>query len=107
MNVPVMMTTDATDPLQQMRQQQMFAQQATHFRPVNVHPASSSDLFGMTTASTQNFNGSLSKMMADEGQFYFSFNFPLLSLCLLFGHMCCNFTVLILCTIVRTTSLAI
>jgi len=98
MNVPVMMTTDTTDPLQQMRQQQMFAQQATHFRPVNVHPASSSDLFGMTTASTQNFNGSLSKMMADEGQLPDK-NKAFLRVCYLIT-VCCNFTVRILNTII-------
>jgi len=67
MNVSPMMT-DAGDPLDQMRQQQqqqMLMQQAAHFRPLNVAPPSSGDLF----APTQNFNGSLSKMMADEGWF--------------------------------------
>jgi len=61
--------TDKNDPLEQMRQQQMLTQQAAHFRPLNVVPSSSSDLFGTATASTQNFNGSLSKIIADEGQF--------------------------------------
>jgi len=61
--------TDVNDPLQQMRQHQMLTQQAAHFRPLNVVATSSDDLYGSVAASTQNFNGSLSKMIADEGWF--------------------------------------
>jgi len=62
------MMTDVNDPLEQMRQHQMLTQQAAHFRPLNVVTPSSDDFYSNATASTtQNFNGSLSKLMAEEG----------------------------------------
>ena len=62
--------TDVGDPLEQMRQHQLLTQQAAHLRPVNVVSLSSNDMFGnVATASTQNYNGSLSKIMTDEGWF--------------------------------------
>ena len=61
------MMTDVSNPLEQMRQHQMLAQHATHFRPLNVVTPLSDDFYGNATASTaQNFNGSQSKL---EGWF--------------------------------------
>jgi len=62
--------TDGNDPMEQMRQRQLLTQQAAHFRPVNVVSLSSDDMYGnVATASTQNYNGSLSKIMTEEGWF--------------------------------------
>ena len=64
------MMSDVTDPLEQMRQHQMLSQQAAYFRPLNVVTPLSDNFYANTAASTtQNFNGSLSKLIAEEGQF--------------------------------------
>jgi len=68
MNGPLIMT-DGNDPLEQMRQRQLLTQQAAHFRPVNVSLSSDNMYGNVATASTQNYNGSLSKIMTDEGWF--------------------------------------
>jgi len=80
-NVPLMMT-DSNDALeQQLRQQQMLAQQASvHFRPMNISPSPSNDLLA---ASMQKLNGSLPKTMLDEG---------LLSILLLVQLLCVTFS---------------
>jgi len=70
MNAAPLMMANVNNPLEQMRQHQMLAQQATHFQPLNIATPSSDDFYGNPSASaTQNFNGSLSKLMAEEGWF--------------------------------------
>ena len=63
------MMSGASDPLEQLRQHQFLTQQGgTHFRPLNVTPLSD-EFYGTATASTQNFNGSMSRLVTDDGWF--------------------------------------
>jgi len=61
------MMTDVNDPLEQMRQRQILAQQAAQFQSLSVVKPLSDGLYGSVVPSTQNFNGSSSKI--NEGWF--------------------------------------